>query len=322
MKTSSTSRLPIPMFLILAGTAGGAALLTSRFPPDTHLSLLLPLLAALVLIAGGLCHISLRRTSPPPASAKDEATFPVTTSELERLKAAYIASMSHELRTPLNAIMGFTGVILQGMSGEVTERQRDQLERVIDSARKLLSGITDIMEIARIDTGDAVSFPTTFSLNTLIGEMVHELGARDNLPDFSEITIKTDVPPQIEAHADRKKLKQCLTNLVVCIVEYTQTNNIAIAAHESGDCLNIIITISQQEKRQRTLAKLFHAREEGKGTVQKAGCDNLRLYLTAKMITEHLGGGISLDTETSLRISFSAETTPASRQSHRKGPLV
>jgi len=58
--------------------------------------------------------------------------------ELDQLKSMFIASMSHELRTPLNSIIGFSSIILQGMTGEITEEQRKQLTIVKRSANHLL----------------------------------------------------------------------------------------------------------------------------------------------------------------------------------------
>ena len=71
--------------------------------------------------------------------------------KLDRLKSMFIASMSHELRTPLNSIIGFTGVILQGMSGEVNERQKDQLSRVNGAAHHLLHLINEVIDISKIE---------------------------------------------------------------------------------------------------------------------------------------------------------------------------
>jgi len=59
--------------------------------------------------------------------------------EVDRLKSVFLSGMSHELKTPLNSIIGFTGIMLMGMSGEITEEQRSQLFIVKDSANHLLS---------------------------------------------------------------------------------------------------------------------------------------------------------------------------------------
>ncbi|MFQ5587799.1 MAG: PAS domain-containing protein, partial [Nitrospiria bacterium] len=87
--------------------------------------------------------------------------------ELDRLKSMFIASMSHELRTPLNSIIGFTGIILQGMSGEITADQQDQLRRVYGAAKHLLELITEIIDISKIEAGKVGVYPTRFALHAL-----------------------------------------------------------------------------------------------------------------------------------------------------------
>lgn len=71
----------------------------------------------------------------------------------DRIKSMFVASMSHELRTPLNSIIGFLGVVLQGMSGELNVKQKDQLSRAYHSAKHLLSLISDVIDISKIEAG-------------------------------------------------------------------------------------------------------------------------------------------------------------------------
>ena len=71
----------------------------------------------------------------------------------DRIKSMFVASMSHELRTPLNSIIGFLGVVLQGMSGELNFKQKDQLGRAYHSAKHLLSLISDVIDISKIEAG-------------------------------------------------------------------------------------------------------------------------------------------------------------------------
>ncbi|MBN1948555.1 MAG: PAS domain S-box protein, partial [Candidatus Cloacimonetes bacterium] len=73
--------------------------------------------------------------------------------EADQLKSVFLASMSHELRTPLNSIIGFTGILLMGMVGELSEEQRKQLNIVKNSAHHLLELINDILDISKIEAG-------------------------------------------------------------------------------------------------------------------------------------------------------------------------
>lgn len=91
--------------------------------------------------------------------------------ELDYLKSMFIASMSHELRTPLNSIIGFTGIILQGMPGEINEEQRKQLTLVKNSANHLLALINDVIDISKIEANKVELYIQEFDLTTLTQEV-------------------------------------------------------------------------------------------------------------------------------------------------------
>jgi len=85
----------------------------------------------------------------------------------DRLKSEFLASMSHELRTPLNSIIGFTGILLQGLTEELTAEQKKQLGMVYDSARHLLKLINDILDLSKIEAGKIEVIPVDFELREL-----------------------------------------------------------------------------------------------------------------------------------------------------------
>ncbi|MBW1788856.1 MAG: transporter substrate-binding domain-containing protein, partial [Deltaproteobacteria bacterium] len=100
--------------------------------------------------------------------------------ELDRLKSTFLASMSHELRTPLNSIIGFTGIMLQGMAGEINEEQRKQLTMVENSARHLLSLINDVLDISKVEAGKVELSLEEFRLDDIAGEVVETLAPAAN----------------------------------------------------------------------------------------------------------------------------------------------
>jgi signal transduction histidine kinase len=70
-----------------------------------------------------------------------------------RAKSDFLAVMSHELRTPLNAILGYVRLVEMGLHGPVTEAQRATLDKVVQNQARLLSVITDILDYAKLESG-------------------------------------------------------------------------------------------------------------------------------------------------------------------------
>lgn len=211
--------------------------------------------------------------------------------ELDKLKSMFIASMSHELRTPLNAIIGFSSLILNGLTGEINEQQRDQLDRVYRSGRHLLSLITDVIDISKIESGRIQAVPNDFSLAELIDEACDSL--KPQLLEKNLQLIKHETDQDITLHSDRKRLLQCLLNYLSNAVKFTEQGQIEIYVAAVDNTLTFCVTDSGIGIRARDIPLLFqsfvrldsHLKTTTPGT-------GLGLYLTKKLVTEVLGGTV------------------------------
>ena len=178
--------------------------------------------------------------------------------ELDRLKSMFIASMSHELRTPLNSIIGFTGMTLQGLSGELNDEQKDNLARVYQAAKHLLALISDVIDIAKIEAGRVDSFPEEVSLNNIIDEAIATVE-----PQLKEkrLTLAVDVPADMKLNTDRKRLLQCLINLLSNGVKYTEKGGITLTVSERDSAVEISVTDTGIGIAEKDMPKLFDAFE-------------------------------------------------------------
>jgi PAS domain S-box-containing protein len=136
-----------------------------------------------------------------------------------RAKSQFLAAMSHELRTPLNAIGGYAQLLQLGVSGPVTERQREQLQRIQLSQQHLLGLINDLLNFSRIEAGriacdiGPVSLPEVMRA---VAPMVAPQAHTKRLP----LTIGSSLPAAV-AEADRTKVEQIVLNLLSNAVKYT-----------------------------------------------------------------------------------------------------
>ncbi|PSB05097.1 ATP-binding protein [Merismopedia glauca] len=140
-------------------------------------------------------------------------------------KSQFLANMSHELRTPLNAILGFSQ--LMNREASLTKQQQDNLSIINRSGEHLLSLINDILDLAKIESGNTALYPTDFDLYAtldLIAEML-SLKAESKGLKFT-IQRSPDVPQYIKT--DDKKLRQILLNLIGNAIKFTTYGSVTL----------------------------------------------------------------------------------------------
>ena len=152
----------------------------------------------------------------------------IALEQASALKSQFLANMSHEFRTPLNAILGYTSMLLKGVSGELSGQQRRNLERIDSNSHHLLSIINDILDISRIEAGKMPLTLVDFVIPDVIGEVLAEvepLIARSKLAVTHELG---DALPLVRS--DRQKVKQIVINLLTNALKFTPQGWVKVTA--------------------------------------------------------------------------------------------
>ena len=164
-------------------------------------------------------------------------------AEAERantIKTDFLAVMSHELRTPLTAIMGYEELLSDGITGPVTELQRQQLGRINASARHLLGLIDEILTFARVDVGRERVRWESMSVNQTLSDaasLIEPMAGAKKLRFVIEL-LEEDQAIQTDA----TKLRQMLVNLLSNGVKFTEKGEVRLSCEVRNGVLEIRIS--------------------------------------------------------------------------------
>lgn len=153
--------------------------------------------------------------------------------EVSRLKSEFLANMSHELRTPLNSIIGFTDLIHQGLTGPITPQQKEYLGDVLNSSRHLLTIISEILDLSKIEAGKMKFYPEDLNIKQLLEQVVESFSIQIA---EKQMQVKMVIDPKLEnIFLDPAKLKQVLYNLISNALKFTDNGgSIEIRIHPEG----------------------------------------------------------------------------------------
>ena len=223
----------------------------------------------------------------------------------DRIKSMFVASMSHELRTPLNSIIGFLGVVLQGMSGDLNLKQKDQLGRAYHSAKHLLSLITDVIDISKIEAGFLQVHIEQFELLPLLEEIGHAI---EHIAHEKSLSVSIDCAPGLKMETDRKRSYQVILNVASNAVKYTVRGSVHIKAQLKKNELIVSVEDTGIGIGEADLKQLFKPFERIDSPLKiKTLGTGLGLYLTRKILAQLLGGTIQVQSELNEGSTFTIE---------------
>ena len=246
--------------------------------------------------------------------ARDEAKV------ASRVKSEFIATMSHEIRTPMNGVLGMASALL---GGKLSREQRDQVQVIKDSGESLLELLNDILDLSKIEAGRFMLEPSDFSLGQLLGSVDALWASR---AQAKGLAFKMDLEPSVAdaIHADKKRLRQVLVNLISNAVKFTTEGEVRVSLSairaQSGVLLFKVsdsgIGISEAYR-----AKLFDPFQQGDtSTTRRYGGTGLGLAIS-KHLVEMMGGELGVESEPGHGSTFwfTIAAEPASSEGLLKG---
>jgi PAS domain S-box-containing protein len=207
-------------------------------------------------------------------------------------KSQFLTSMSHELRTPLNAIIGYSEILMEEAEADGRDTDIGDLQRVLGSARQLLTLINDILDLSKIEAGRMDVTASPFDVAGFVREAAATL--RPNVEkNGNALTLEID-PGVGEAHTDSFKLNQCLLNLLSNAAKFTHHGEIAIRVRRLGADIEIAVADTGIGMTDEQVGRLFNAFVQADAlTARRYGGTGLGLALTRR-IMRMLGGDVAV----------------------------
>ena len=232
------------------------------------------------------------RISSPPEIAELAAAFNrmcERLGELERMKADFFSSMSHELRTPLTSIKEGTGLLLDGVGGDTTDKQRKLLAILAEESNRLIGVVNSLLDLSKMEAGMLNYQFETVNLDPLIRRAVAEIAP---LVEAKQIVVETTIDgPLPQAKLDPERMLQVMRNLIGNAVKFTpKGGQVTVTASPVDGKLQVSVQDSGPGIPAENLTTIFEKFQQGnhKGAHTRPGT-GLGLAIAKNIITSHGG---------------------------------
>ena len=240
----------------------------------------------------------LKRDAEALAEARDAA------DAANRAKSRFLANMSHEIRTPLNGVIG----VAQALSRtDLSPQQQEMLELVQSSSRTLQTLLSDILDLARVESGRLELKEEPFDLARTVDEaaLLYAAAARDKGLQF---LVEVAPEARVWTHGDPVRLKQVLTNLVSNAVKFTASGFVSLTVDatpaEKPQTLRFVVQDTGIGFDAQAQDRLFNRFEQADGDITRHyGGSGLGLAI-CRELAAMMGGDLGCESEPGAGAAF------------------
>jgi signal transduction histidine kinase len=193
----------------------------------------------LAVLNESLERLVAERTSQLSKANEELASTIEHLREASNAKSDFLASMSHELRTPLNSIIGFSGILLQGLAGSLTEEQENQVRMISSSGTHLLALVSDLLDLSKVEAGKTSPRRRVFDLGPELQKIVDTVSP---LADAKGLSLECEIKSShITLRSDPRMVRQIVLNLLSNAIKFTPQGSIRIETSCEGHEVRVAV---------------------------------------------------------------------------------
>ena len=231
--------------------------------------------------------------------------------QLDKLKDQFLANTSHELRTPLQGIIGLSETLFDQVGKESLDKQREDLQMIISSGKRLNSLVDDILDFSKLKNYDIELLQKPINIRVLA-----DIILRNNAPLLKgkNLELVNNIPTDLPAaHGDENRLQQVFYNLVGNAIKFTETGEIRISAVQKNQWLEFCVKDTGIGIPRNKLRSIFQEFEQVDGSISRefAGT-GLGLSISKQLVELH-GGEMWVESEVGQGSAFFF-TLPVSKE--------
>ena len=213
--------------------------------------------------------------------------------EMDRRKSDFVSNVSHEFKNPLSVINESLGIVTGGMAGDINPEQKKILETGKRNIERLIRLVTDLLDLAKIESGKVGMRRERFDIASLTDEIVNSYEGEISK---KQLTLKRDIARDAGSiWADRDKISQVIINLLYNAIKYTPDGGgVGVKLEKAGDLVRFEISDTGPGIAKEDFAKIFDKFE--RVTTERHEGTGLGLPI-AKDIVELHKGNIFLESE-------------------------
>lgn len=201
--------------------------------------------------------------------------------EHDAMEKEFVNLAAHELRTPSQSIIGYSEMLINS-----PERNKRYEEAILRNAERLHSLVTNMLNIARIESQTMVLNKSNFDLNTKIEDVIKDVSHQVKLPKNDKVRIEFKATDKIDIIADQEKIFQIFANLLNNALKFTTEGIINITVRRDDKADEAVVTIRDNGSGidpdiiPHLFSKFKTKSEKGLG---------LGLYISKSIVDEHHG---------------------------------